>query len=293
MELYDDKIENHQNKPDGHTKQTTFLRARFYCMMSSTKQDDDSGDDDNAKDDSDDIDKEGNSLDQCLDFFDHVDDRVHQVALRQGEQEGMEAGRIVGYNDGRKLGQIKGIEYGIELGWMRGVVSPLSKVSSSSAEQQESTDGEEDNSNNHHILINKLRSEKVQRTINTLQRSLDVDFPSCDQLFSGKNSKIMLDDHHHHHGDDDTYENDDNNDNEGDSEFVGDESSSNAVDIMKQMQLIRARFKLLMVQLGYPHFSFQNIMKESTTTSSSRLLQEGAISRRIVAEKDETNDTDW
>ena len=261
-------------------------------MMSSTKQDDDGGGNNTAKDDSDDIGNGRDFLDQCLDFLDHVDDRVHQVALQQGEQEGMEAGRIVGYKDGRKLGQIKGIEYGMELGFMRGVVSTLSKLSSSSAEQQELTDGEEDNKNYNHILINKLRNEKVQRTINTLQRSLDVDFPSRDQLFSGKNSKIMLDDDHHH-GDDDKFENDDNDEHEGDSEFVDHESSSNAVDIMKQMQLIRARFKLLMVQLGYPHFSFQNIMKESTTTSSSRPLQDGAISRRIAAENDETNDTDW
>ena len=254
-------------------------------MMPSTKQDDDGGGNNTAKDGNDDL-TGGDFLDQCLDDLEHVDERVHQVALQRGEQEGMEAGRIVGYNDGRKLGQIKGIDYGIELGWMRGVVSTLSKVSSSSAAQQESTHGEDDNNND--ILINKLRSEKVQRTMNTLQRSLDVDFPTCDQLFSGKNSKVMLDDQHHHHGDDDKYENDDDNDSEY---VVDDESSSNSVDIMKQMQLIRARFKLLMAQLGYPHFSFQNIMKEESNTTNS-YVGGTATSRRVV-ENDKTNDTDW
>ena len=71
-----------------------------------------------------------------------------------------------------------------------------------------------------------------------------------------------------------------NEEHDSESKEAG-ESDGNGIvpiDIMKQMQLIRARFRLLAVQLGRSHFSFQQMMQESLQTLNSVTTNNGGMS---------------
>ena len=218
--------------------------------------------------------EEGMTIPSEDDWMDRCLDEPHQSALEQGQNEGQEAGRLVGFRDGRKLGQTKAIEFGLELGWMRGVLAVLSSSESSTAEVNGTT-------------ADKLRSEKVQRTILTLKRSLDEDFPSPDELFRNHDRKSQ--------GNGDLVAispqpNEGQDDSEGTNTGDSLDGSMGPIDIMKQMQLIRARFKLLAVQLGHPHFSFQQLMQENSIARPTRIGNANANNSGMSAISEETPD---
>lgn len=161
--------------------------------------------------------------DVCLDPY--------AAAQEQGRQEGREAGLVAGYRDGYDLGVTKGVEAGMEVGFWKGVLPALHELGGS--------------------------NERAQKTLDDLERALD-NFPDPDAVFANIDAQTGVEQHH----DEKIVDNDrteqvgDDND---DSEKVGE---NDGVDIQKSLQAIRARFKLLTVQLGIPYFSLKQVMED-------------------------------
>jgi hypothetical protein len=175
--------------------------------------------------------------DFCLDPF--------RSAREDGERLGEEAGLEAGFREGHGLGIITGTEYGMELGFYKGVCSAV-------AAHQE------------------VLEDRTKKTVADLRLALD-DFPGPDQVFRERQQQQHQDQHtnddegHEHgqhaaepHGDDDD-----------DSEHPAAASnSSSEANIPHKMQRIRARFKLLTVQLGIPHFSLKLVFDEAARASA-------------------------
>jgi flagellar biosynthesis/type III secretory pathway protein FliH len=176
------------------------------------------------------------------DDWDNLCFNPHDAALAQGEKEGQAAGSLAGFNEGRGLGQTKGVEFGMELGFVRGVIKEISNV--------------ED------------RGEKIQHSLEELIRALD-DFPSPDQMFEQVHQSVeeIIHDHDSEEHDHDSEEHDHDSE-----ELVNRDEKLN---IPHKMQRIRARFKLLMVQLGQPHFSLKQVMDEANAAGRNQLQVTG------------------
>ena len=93
------------------------------------------------------------------------------------------------------------------------------------------------------------RGEKIQHSLEELTRALD-DFPSPNQMFE----QVQQSMEERNHG--------------SDSEERVDKDEK--LNIQHKMQRIRARFKLLMVQLGQPHFSLKQVMDEANATGRNQ-----------------------
>ena len=156
----------------------------------------------------------------------------HQNSIEEGRTQGQKAGELAGYRDGQRLGNTKGIEFGMELGFIQGFVNSL-------MEEQEQEDFE-------------VRSERLQRSLLGLQKALD-DFPSPDALFMDNNHPNMI-----------IPEGITNHDVEDDSE-----TTVTKFDIVAKMQRVRARFKLLTVQLGMGPISLAQVLNSSTHQDDS------------------------
>jgi hypothetical protein len=92
------------------------------------------------------------------------------------------------------------------------------------------------------------RGEKIQHSLEQLTRALD-DFPSPDQMFEQVHQSM---EEIHDHDDSEEPVNTDER-----------------LNIQHKMQRIRARFKLLMVQLGQPHFSLKQVMDEANAAGTN------------------------
>jgi hypothetical protein len=174
----------------------------------------------------------------------------YQSAREEGEQLGRDAGLEAGFRDGHGMGVNTGTEYGMELGFFKGVCSAVEAAANS----------------------NQLVSEeRIKKTVADLRLALD-NFPGPDQVFREGQRQPR----HPHTDDDDGGEHvhehaseqddDDDDDDNGDSEHAASESKKN---ILHKMQRIRARFKLLTVQLGIPHFSLKQVFDEAATSSAT------------------------
>lgn len=170
--------------------------------------------------------------DVCLD--------PHNGSLEQGKAQGREAGALAGFQDGRTLGQNKGLEFGLEVGFYHGVVSAL---------VEESDNG---------------FGERVRKSIHKLQEAIDA-FPSPDEVFSNARDdstmKAALE----------TSTSSSSKNVAGGDLQEHDSEDPSKFDIIKKLQRIRARFKLLVVQLGKPQFSLRNSLegREGNTAISS------------------------
>jgi hypothetical protein len=167
----------------------------------------------------------------------------YQSAREEGERQGRDAGLASGFRDGHGMGVNTGTEYGMELGFFRGVCSAVEAALADV-----------------HFKNQHVSEERVQKTVADLRLALD-DFPGPDLVFQDRHAH----DHDHEHAseqDDD----DDNGDDNGDSEQAVADSKKN---ILHKMQRIRARFKLLTVQLGIPHFSLNQVMDEAASASAT------------------------
>ena len=153
----------------------------------------------------------------------------HQSSLEEGRVQGRTAGELAGFHDGQTLGQTKGIEFGMELGFIRGFLNALGQL-------QEKKTGDEDH--------------RIQRSMVELEKSLD-DFPCPDAMFE-QTPNISTDATSR----DDQYD---------DSE----DPINDKLDIIAKMQRVRARFKLLTVKLGMPHFSLKKVMDEVSSTEDT------------------------
>jgi len=147
----------------------------------------------------------------------------HHSSLQAGRTEGREAGALAGFREGRGLGQTKGLEFGLEVGFYQGVVK---------------------------ALRGKHHNDRIQKNIEKLQEAID-DFPTPDELFEATKHHISMSEMRSQNPV--TGHPDEHDDSENPSKF----------DILNKLQRIRARFKLLTVQLGKPKFSLKNVLEDS------------------------------
>jgi hypothetical protein len=176
----------------------------------------------------------------------------YQANFDDGHREGSEAGLEAGYNEGRKLGQQKAIEVGIELGYMRGVAEAVGQDMTSSLAPSEN-DNDLGMSGDAGATCRKV--DKIRKSVDELLSMIDA-FPSPDEIFhqapgEGEESVDQL-----------SSDKGSLNDDEGDSEHAKTRASG-PVDISGRMQRIRAKFKLLCVQLKMPEVSLTKVMEEA------------------------------
>jgi hypothetical protein len=165
-------------------------------------------------------------------------------SYRQGQENGRIAGQEAGYREGYALGRTTALNYGLEWGYIHGFLAELRHFLSTS---QATTRGGEV------AAINTSRMERIQRSIDNLMVALD-EFPptaASEMLVVGSRGA------------------DRNSDNairevtggagstlDGEYELVDDgvevPASDDDMDVEAKMQRIRARFKLLCVQID-PH----------------------------------------
>ncbi len=95
-----------------------------------------------------------------------------------------------------------------------------------------------------------MKKERIKRSKRELEGALE-DFPPPDQMFeqvAEGRTRLAVDDTHQH-------------DDEDDSE------DPSKLDILAKLQRIRARFKLLTVQLGIPQASLKQVLDSAATSS--------------------------
>jgi hypothetical protein len=185
----------------------------------------------------------------------------YQSAREEGERQGRDAGMEAGFRDGHGMGINTGTEYGMELGFFKGVCSAVEAATAESLNQN-------------------VSEERVRKTVTDLRLALD-DFPGPDQVFQVRQRPPRHqhdgEEHAHEHepeqddGDDD--DNDDGDENGEDDDAIATESKKT---VLHKMQRIRARFKLLTVQLGIPHFSLTRVMDEAAATSATETAPDTA-----------------
>uniref|UniRef100_A0A7S4QPX7 Essential protein Yae1 N-terminal domain-containing protein n=1 Tax=Ditylum brightwellii TaxID=49249 RepID=A0A7S4QPX7_9STRA len=193
--------------------------------------------------------------DICLNPFDS--------SYQTGRTEGYNAGLNSGFKEGQTLGRHKGLEIGIELGFIRGFVTV--------ALEKALIMKEEDNNNNN------IRVEKVKKGLQELLIAIDT-FPSPDTLFQraddgggggAERINVSNDTNLSQHTD------------KVEKEVFQSNSSSTAaapMDVTVELQRIRAKFKLITVQLRIQQFSLKRIMDNVcvvASSSSSNVLEQG------------------
>jgi hypothetical protein len=163
------------------------------------------------------------------DDWDAICVNPHEAFVAQGREEGREAGREAGFVQGRQLGQTTAIDYGMELGFIQGVLEELG------------LHGDELSSKN----------DRAVKTMKDLQQALDR-FPQAEAIFQ-----------QHQELGTDLPATDDLHD---DSEQPQAELAH--ADVRQLLQRIRARFRLLMVQLHLSSVSLPQVMADVTTDNS-------------------------
>jgi hypothetical protein len=203
-----------------------------------------------------------NPQQSSLDDWDDLCLDPHHSSFEAGQMEGRAAGELAGFRDGQALGQTKGLEFGMEIGFIRGVLQALE-------EEEESI------SNKNSI------SDRVRKSMQGLRQAL-ADFPTPDQMLE-QQAALQMKPHAHH----------DNNSNDHDDDSE-DPSSNTKLDILAKLQRIRARFKLLMVQLGMPQFSLKQVMLEAEANSNDGKTNSNVnTNANIQTIPEATGNTEW
>jgi hypothetical protein len=166
----------------------------------------------------------------------------HQAALEEGQRQGHADGQRAGYQEGHRLGSITALEYGVELGFVQGVLQELVRHI-----PDVSKDG--------HSWFAAEKRDKIVKSMTVLQTCLD-EFPDSDAVFQRSNIGAA---HTQHLDASDNQEDQESNDTSAAS------STTTSLDVAAKMQSIRARFKLLMVQLGLAQLSLSQIMNVAST----------------------------
>jgi hypothetical protein len=105
-----------------------------------------------------------------------------------------------------------------------------------------------------HEESSKHKTDRIQRSIEKLRKALEDESLQPDEIFRkeqpGRNQEQDLQD---------------------------DSEDASKLDVLAKLQRIRARFKVLTVQLGIPKFSLKEIMDEAA--ESSTIVQEPMVDR--------------
>ena len=158
------------------------------------------------------------------DAWDNLCMNPHSQIQENGRERGGHDGSMLGYNEGYNIGRTTAISNGMEIGFIQGVLAYLTDQSTLSA-----------------LLIEDEKVERAQKSIQNLQIAIN-EFPSPDVLVPRMpHDRTVLD--------------------EANVDDNGDDKNINTnIDISNKLQRIRARFKLLMVQLGLSHVSLKQLM---------------------------------
>lgn len=181
----------------------------------------------------------------------------HADALAEGRRRGASDGRAAGWREGHATGRTTAAEHGMELGWVRGVVTELRRQNA------------------------VWKDERLQKSTDSLLRALDG-FPSPEDVFRGQQQRAR-----------DPLREEDPNDT-GDAEELpnGEDGSSSELDVAGKLQRIQARFKLLMVQLGLPHFSLKRTMDQAAAYSDSATTP-ASTEQQLPANQPNPEPSDW
>ena len=163
----------------------------------------------------------------------------HAAQRMEGRRHGAIDGRTAGLARGYAAGRSTATDLGLELGFARGVLDGLRRQMSSSS----SLGGD----------------ERLRRSVDGLQRALD-DFPSPAAIFRDKQQPAPL-----REGDPMGEIDPSKNDNKLEYEDSFDDADDD--DVAGKLQRVRARFKLLLVQLGLPHFSLKHDLEQAAAIS--------------------------
>ncbi|GKY98772.1 hypothetical protein MPSEU_000833400 [Mayamaea pseudoterrestris] len=154
----------------------------------------------------------------------------HASYLEQGRMEGSQAGRDSGYQAGYDMGRVTAVDVGLELGFIQGIVSSLTAGNGDASSSSSSS---------------TTMSQRAERTIRELQ-DLISDFPTVDQVFREQERERQRE--------------------LADEEVDDSERPSDSRSVRVEIQRIRAKFKLLTVQLGCPHLSLKQVMDDAADT---------------------------
>ena len=201
-------------------------------MADDDDDDDDNNNKNNNRHDGNDNDNDNN------DAWDAIGFHPHEACIAEGRVQGREAGRQAGYDEGWKLGQTTALEYGMELGFMQGVVECLQLQ----LQQTQKQGGDEDDDDG----LRNSKTTKALKTCRDLQIDLDR-FPRADAIFQ---QRAQEDDDEEDVEQDDSEQQSNNNKN----------NDSKDENVRQLLQRIRARFRLLMVQLKMPRVSLQEAL---------------------------------
>lgn len=188
------------------------------------------------------------------DVWDSLCTNPHLKVQQDGRERGRQDGSIGGYNEGYNIGRTTALSNGMEVGFIQGVLLYLMTEGSLSA-----------------ILEENEKVERARKSIQLLQIALD-EFPAPDTLIIDRSTENQT------IGE----TNGDNNDNV--------DNINTANDISKKLQRIRARFKLLMVQIGLSHVSLQKLMDINLHASANANVNN---SDNTVVQLDSHNTSEW
>jgi hypothetical protein len=156
----------------------------------------------------------------------------HQASYEQGKTEGRTAGGMAGFRDGQALGHTKGLDFGMEIGFIRGFLLELNNE-----EEEPSSDS--------------MKKNRIERSKRELEKALE-DFPPPNLMFEqvaeGMTRLGVVNVTQQQNSEDDT-------------------EDPSKLDILAKLQRIRARFKLLTVQLGIPQASLKQVLDSAATSS--------------------------
>jgi hypothetical protein len=174
----------------------------------------------------------------------------HGLDFQQGLKDGQAAGLQEGYQLGHAMGRTTAIDVGLELGFVQGTLSALLNHDGSSSS------------------VTTSLSERAQKTITELSLMIDA-FPGVDQVFQEqvreRNGLVAV--------------NDENNNDDSEQTPHADDTPSVRIEI----QRIRAKFKLLTVQLGCPHFSLKQVMDDAAKSEDDVPAATDATSSSVSA----------
>jgi hypothetical protein len=162
------------------------------------------------------------------DAWDEICVNPHQSQIDVGRQEGRAAGLEAGFNEGYSLGRTKGIEFGMELGFILGFLDSVQNRIQADSQENDTT-----------------RNERLQTRVDGLRKAIEG-FPTTDTIFAATQT------------DNDAKDEDEVSKNDSEGMPVSD-----GMNIVGSMQRIRAKFKVLCVQLKLPaHLSLKQVMTE-------------------------------
>ena len=215
----------------------------------------------------------------------------HEDSLSQGFKEGQDAGLMSGFKDGEAIGRSKALEIGFEIGFYEGCAAymldihlpQLLKKCKKRQESHNQIDVDNGSLDDKNEISTPNTAEAMLWTIEKLEKLqkgwkslLDMvhQFPTPDKIFKNQESHDNLTD-------------------EVDSKSIIrgkaylDEFRSSNVDIVKNLQRIRSKFKVVTILQKIPKFSLRRLMDEVAAIDEDDILKNEQMHKLQI---DVTND---